>query len=134
SHCYGASSAPTCIIPAQIVGLRPLSPGWKTAILEPNLGGLNDVSATVPTPKGDISVKLTQRSGGYVMAAELSCPADCAVTVSLPLQGVLKPRVLIDGKKEMPKNVQAIGEKDGRLLYQVTGPAHLTLGLQSVPR
>ncbi|HQP98315.1 MAG TPA: family 78 glycoside hydrolase catalytic domain [bacterium] len=134
SHCYGASSAPTCIIPAQIVGLRPLSPGWKTAILEPNLGGLNDVSATVPTPKGDISVKLTQRSGGYVMAAELSCPADCAVTVSLPLQGVLKPRVLIDGKKEMPKNVQAIGEKDGRLLYQITGPAHLTLGLQSVPR
>jgi hypothetical protein len=134
SYCYGWSSAPTYILPAHVVGLRATSPGWKTAILEPNLHDLQQASATVPTPLGDLSAKATQRSGGYLMGVELTCPEGCVVTVAFPLAQVEKPRVLVNGRKEVPSNVQPAGERDGRLLYRVTGPATLLLGLQNVPR
>ena len=134
SYCHGRSSAPTYFFPAHVVGLRPTSPGWKTAVLEPNLHDLKEASAIVPTPLGDISAKVTRRSGGYWMGVDLTCPEDCQVTVSFPLTQVEKPRVLINGTREIPENVERAGERDGRLLYRVTGPAKLHLGLQNVPR
>ena len=134
SSCHGWSSAPTYFLPAYIAGIRLTSPGWKTAIIEPEFNDLKEISAIVPTPRGDIAAKITQRSGGYVMAVDLSCPDQCQTIVSFPLKGITKSRILVDGKKEIPANVEQLGERDSRLLYRVTGPASMKIGLQNVPR
>ena len=68
-----------------------------------------------------------------MVATNLTCPEGCQLIVSFPLAVIDKPRVLIDGKKEIPENVEQVGKKDGRLLYRVTGPASMQLGIQNVP-
>jgi len=134
SYCHGWSSAPTYCLPADLVGLRPTSPGWRTAIIEPNVRDLKQATAIVPTPIGDISAKITHRTGGYLVGVELKCPEKCEVMVAFPLDEVTDdPRVLVNGKKEMPRFIEEEGEEDGRLLYKVIGPASVQLGLQNVP-
>jgi hypothetical protein len=39
-----------------VLGVRPLSDGWATFTVEPQLGDLEWASATVPTPHGPITV------------------------------------------------------------------------------
>ncbi len=49
---------PAAFLPSEILGLRPLEDGWKRFKVEPNLGLLKWVSATVPTAFGNIIVDL----------------------------------------------------------------------------
>ena len=135
SYCHGWSAAPTYYLPAHVVGIRPTSPGWRTAVIEPNLHDLKHATAIVPTPLGDISAKITHRQGGFIVGVEMKCPEGTEVTVAFPMDEITQePRVLIDRKEEIPEYIEEEGEENGRFLYVVTGPAMVHLGLQNVPR
>lgn len=54
SHAW--SSGPAAILPQSVLGARPLSDGWKTFVVAPQLGDLKWAIATVPTPSGDIQI------------------------------------------------------------------------------
>lgn len=51
-HAWGAS--PIYLLGKYYLGVKPLSPGYETYLVEPVLGGLKWMEGTVPTPKGSI--------------------------------------------------------------------------------
>jgi hypothetical protein len=52
------------------VGIRPLSPGFKVAVFEPQLGGLANINGTVFTPLGKFKAAVRQADG--VVSADLT--------------------------------------------------------------
>lgn len=56
SHCHAWSSAPGYFLPAYILGVRPLEPGFKKVLVQPQLCGLRWAKGTIPTPKGIIEI------------------------------------------------------------------------------
>ncbi|MBK1858602.1 hypothetical protein JIN80_10060 [Cerasicoccus arenae] len=59
SLCHAWSSGPASILPATVMGIRPLADGWKRFTVEPNLYDLEWACASVPTPFGDIQVEIS---------------------------------------------------------------------------
>lgn len=59
SLCHAWSSGPSFMLPELILGVRPLSAGWETWTCDPQLGELEWVSSTVPTPYGCIEIEAT---------------------------------------------------------------------------
>lgn len=53
-HAWGAS--PIYLLGKYYLGVRPTSPGYKDYVVEPNLGSLQWMQGSVPTPNGDIRV------------------------------------------------------------------------------
>jgi hypothetical protein len=56
SLCHGWSATPAYFFGAYILGVKPLSPGFKTFAVEPVAGEIRQVSGSIPTPSGDIKV------------------------------------------------------------------------------
>ena len=57
SLCHAWSAGPAWLLPAEILGIRPLSDGWRTFTVKPQLGPLTFAHACVPTVHGDIRVE-----------------------------------------------------------------------------
>ncbi len=55
-HAWGAS--PVYLLGRYYLGVKPTSPGYATYDVKPNLGGLQWMEGTVPTARGDISVRV----------------------------------------------------------------------------
>ncbi len=53
-HAWGAS--PIYLLGKYYLGVKPLTAGYQTYMIEPNLGGLQWMEGKVPTPHGDIEV------------------------------------------------------------------------------
>jgi hypothetical protein len=53
-HAWGAS--PIYLLGKYYLGVKPLTAGYATYEVVPNLGGLQWMEGTVPTPQGDITV------------------------------------------------------------------------------
>lgn len=64
SWCHGWSAGPAWLLPAYVLGLRPLDPGWSTIILAPQPGDLQWAEGTVPTPHGLIQVRWERQPDG----------------------------------------------------------------------
>jgi len=54
SHAWGAGV--TGWLTARVLGVRPIEPGYRTALVTPNRMGLDFVRGAVPTPAGTIAV------------------------------------------------------------------------------
>lgn len=63
SYCHGWGAGPVMQLPAYILGIRPVAPGWKKIEIAPQRAGLEWAEGTVPTPLGDISVKWRMVNG-----------------------------------------------------------------------
>ncbi|MBR0191066.1 MAG: hypothetical protein IJQ31_03260 [Thermoguttaceae bacterium] len=55
-HAWGAS--PVYLLPRYFLGVKPTKPGWEEYEVRPNLGGLEWMEGTIPTPFGEIRVKV----------------------------------------------------------------------------
>jgi hypothetical protein len=88
NHAWGA--APANLLPRFVLGVQPLTPGWRRALVRPRPGLLTRAEGKVPTPRGPIFVSWT-RGTGFRM--ELGLPAAVTARVELPAsersQGVL---------------------------------------------
>lgn len=58
-HAWGAS--PVYLLGKYYLGVKPIEPGYKEFSITPNLGGLKWMEGTVPTPNGEISLKVTEK-------------------------------------------------------------------------
>lgn len=56
SFCHGWSAAPIWLQQAYILGVRPLSPGFRTFIVQPHPCGLPCAHGAIPTPAGRIHI------------------------------------------------------------------------------
>ena len=57
SYCHGWGAGPVMQLPAYVLGIRPVAPGWQAIEIAAQTAGLEWAEGTVPTPMGDISVK-----------------------------------------------------------------------------
>nr|WP_246376828.1 hypothetical protein [Conyzicola lurida] len=56
SLCHGWAAGPAALLPRVVLGVRPLSDGWREFGVSPRLGALDWASAVVPVPGGEIFV------------------------------------------------------------------------------
>ncbi len=66
SFCHGWASGPTAFLSQQVLGVRPLEPGFRQVRIAPQLGGLKWAEGTYPTPHGPIRVRHERRADGSV--------------------------------------------------------------------
>lgn len=89
SDCHAWSAHPNYDLLTIVAGIRPKSPGFESVAIEPHLGPLNQLEATLPTPKGPVDVKYRRVSGS--IEARITLPAGMSGAVTwkgrqLPLQ------------------------------------------------
>lgn len=58
-HAWGAN--PVYLMGRYFLGVYPVAPGYETYRIEPNLGGLEWMEGSVPTPSGDIRIKMDKK-------------------------------------------------------------------------
>ena len=65
-----------------MLGVRPVEPGYKTWVIEPQIGDLTWAAGTVPTPYGPITVAWQKTAQGFHL--EIDVPAETSGTVGVP--------------------------------------------------
>ena len=63
SYCHGWAAGPAALLPAYVLGLQPLAPGWANARFAPQPGALARVTGAVPTPRGVIAATWERARG-----------------------------------------------------------------------
>ncbi len=56
-YCHAWGGTPAVQIQRQILGIKPLTPGYEKTMFSPHFCGMEQVKGTVRTPRGDIHVK-----------------------------------------------------------------------------
>ena len=74
SLCHAFACAPLYLIQAGVLGVRPLTPGFSTFAVAPQLADLGDVSGAIPTPRGRIWIKAEDKADGQTQVT-LDVPA-----------------------------------------------------------
>jgi hypothetical protein len=71
SHAWSAH--PNYDLLRLVAGIRSTAPGFSKFVIEPHLGPLHTVKASMPHPRGRIDVSFTVSANGT--SAEITCPA-----------------------------------------------------------
>lgn len=66
SFCHGWSAGPTAWLSEHVLGIKVLEPGCRVIKIEPNLGDLEWVEGTFPTPYGVVEIKHTKKPDGRI--------------------------------------------------------------------
>ncbi len=66
SLCHGWASGPTAWLSQNVLGIKPLEPGFKRVRIAPQLGNLKWVEGAYPTPLGPIRVRHERKPDGTV--------------------------------------------------------------------
>ena len=82
SLAHGWASGATPELSAYVLGIRPVTPGYKTWIVQPQPANLAWAEGQAPTPYGPITVEWGISSGQLVM--EVSAPAGTSGTLAVP--------------------------------------------------
>jgi len=75
SDCHAWSASPVYYFLSLVSGIKPASPGFKTVRIEPNLGNLKNIDATLPHKLGNIHVKLQKDNENHIIG-EIILPAN----------------------------------------------------------
>jgi hypothetical protein len=66
SLCHGWASGPTSWLSEHVLGVNVVEPGCKTIRIQPNLGDLQWVEGTYPTPMGVVKIRHEKQADGKV--------------------------------------------------------------------
>lgn len=100
-HAWGAS--PIYLLGKYFLGVKPLSPGYKKFLVEPNLGGLKWMNGIVPAPDGNIEVycdlkeirvKSSSEGIGVLRFKSLSKPVCKTTTIRKVSEGLFEMTIL----------------------------------------
>lgn len=75
SLCHGWSAAPLYVLYHDILGVRPLEPGFRTFAVEPLSQAVGAGSGSVPVPCGEISVSWGRSDSGETLC-DVTAPAE----------------------------------------------------------
>jgi hypothetical protein len=76
SHAWSAH--PNYFLLTTVAGIEPATPGFGTVRIAPHIGSLNNLRATVPTPKGTVRVAYARK--GKALTAEITLPPNVSGT------------------------------------------------------
>lgn len=80
SLCHGWSAVPAYILPRYLLGVKPLSPGFRKFRVAPLVTIVSSASGTIPTPYGDIGIEW--RKNGERGFGTLTVPAGCEAEIA----------------------------------------------------
>jgi alpha-L-rhamnosidase len=80
SHAWQCT--PTYQLSARVLGISPLSPGYKHIQIKPLTCDLTWAKGSVPTPLGDVKVRWERSGGKFVL--EATVPRGAIATINLP--------------------------------------------------
>ena len=66
SDCHAWSASPCFDLLHTVAGIQPAEPGFKSVHIEPAFGRLKKIKATLPHPRGNITVDLSKENNGAV--------------------------------------------------------------------
>lgn len=98
SACHGWSAAPAYALPAFVLGVEPLEPGFARILVAPQPGDLAWARGVVPTPHGPVSVAWEASSAAFL--ATVTLPR--AGRFRLPALGVHRVHAHVDGHPVEP--------------------------------
>ncbi|MFA6403026.1 MAG: alpha-L-rhamnosidase C-terminal domain-containing protein [Salinivirgaceae bacterium] len=75
-------NAPNLVLSQNIAGLSPVTPGWDTYQVLPQMGGLTEIKQIVPTVKGDIIVNHTISAESFT--TNLESPLGTKAIIGIP--------------------------------------------------
>ena len=93
SHAWSAH--PTADLLTIVAGIEPAAPGFTRVRIRPHIGSLTSLSASLPTPRGDVAVSYHRTDAG--LETEITLPK--GVTGSIALTGTPVP--LKEGKNTL---------------------------------
>ena len=79
SLCHGWASGPTPFLSEYVLGFKPVEPGCKKLALNPNLGHLNFVEGSYPTPYGTVKVRHEKQEDGSIKTEILEKPEEVEI-------------------------------------------------------
>jgi alpha-L-rhamnosidase len=112
SLAHGWSSGPTSALSKYVLGGRPIQPGYKTWLVEPQPGDLSWATGTVPTPYGPIAVGW--RKNGNSFEVTISVPRGTSGTVGIPSAS---GAVSVTDNGHVIKSISASNVSNGRAGY-----------------
>lgn len=80
SLCHGWASGPTSWLTRHVLGIQVIEPGSKVIRISPNLGDLDFVEGTFPTPLGIIKVKHVKQAGEKI-ESEIEAPEGVIIKI-----------------------------------------------------
>jgi alpha-L-rhamnosidase len=93
---HGWATGAVTALSGYVLGIRPTTPGFDTWLVQPHPGSLAWAVGQAPTPHGTLSVKWGgQRGSSFSM--EVVTPTGTLGTIAVPMYGVAKPTVNING-------------------------------------
>jgi len=98
SLCHAFSSTPLYDLPTYVVGIRPTKPGFTELTVSPMLGDLQWASATVPTPRGEVTARWERRRENE-LDLSLFVPSGSLAVVEPP-KGFRGPTEALPGKHQ----------------------------------
>jgi hypothetical protein len=112
-------NAPNIVLSQNIAGISPITPGWSTYEVLPQMGGLTDVSQVVPSIKGDIKISHSLTSESFKM--NLESPQGTIAIIGIPKKQTVYS-ISVNGNKIWEKgaylsNVSGISEGGEDSLY-----------------
>jgi hypothetical protein len=112
---HGWCSTPLVQMSARVLGVTPAAPGFKTISIRPEPCDLKWAKGRVPTPHGNVYVSWVL--GGDKFTLDVTVPGGTEAEVTLPVDHVERPVILLNGKTAKPKmHVSA-----GTYHFEVTG-------------
>jgi hypothetical protein len=85
SHAW--CSGPTALLPQKVLGVEPISPGWKEFTIAPHPGDLKWAKGLIPSPAGDIPVGWTRTEQNFELSAEV--PPGTKAIIQIPGKNIL---------------------------------------------
>jgi len=125
SLAHGWASGATSALSGYVLGVRPVTPGFQTWIVQPQPGDLQWAEGQTPTPYGPIIVKWGQVSGRLIM--EVDAPPGTSGTLAIP-KSKAPGTVMLNGKPVWPSSAVAKGKN----AYSATSDANF-IYLNNVP-
>jgi alpha-L-rhamnosidase len=119
SLAHGWASGPTSALSKYVLGVRPIQPGYRTWLIEPQTGDLAWAEGKVPTPYGPIAVRWQKTPHGLLL--EINVPNGTSGSVGLPTSS--NADSVTDNGKPVQKGEKMTGRKlIGRQLWRSSGP------------
>ncbi len=100
SYCHAWSSSPSYFLPAHVLGVSPISPGFREASVFPAPVHLEWARGAVPTPLGGIGVDWEIKNGLFRLSVNHPEEITCRVAVPVEYEG--RSRVIVNGEIRDP--------------------------------
>ena len=92
------TGGPLITMSRDITGIMPLTAGYETYQIKPNLGPVNEVSVVVPAIIGDIEVEIRSSEDRRTFNMNVKAPGKNKATVAIPRVGEENVKVTANGK------------------------------------